>query len=75
VPAWIQISRSICARLVVSGLAMPSMKPSMLRGIVPLGRAGLVNPSMRHSACMPPLVCLAMSRSAYTTTSELPALS
>ena len=51
------------------------MNPSMLRGTVPSGRAGLENPSMRHRACMPPLVCLAMSRSACRTVSALPALS
>ena len=54
---------------------MPSMKPMRFRGVVPAGRAGLANPSIRHSTCMPPRVCWAMSRSACRTVSWLPALS
>ncbi len=54
---------------------MPSMNPIRLRGTVPDGRAGEQKPSIRQFACMPPRVLLAMSRSACTTVSGLPALS
>jgi hypothetical protein len=42
-----QTSLSITAAASTSGLAMPSLNPSRLRG-VPAGRGGLAKPSMRH---------------------------